>query len=81
MEQIELCNSPNKYANELTHTSETGATEIPHMYGDLILTPEQEKLLFIDDGSDESEEQGIYKDRSDTLATSCNTMCYWLQSE
>ena len=29
----------------------TGLAKNPHMYGDLLLTPEQEKLLNIGDGS------------------------------
>ena len=31
-------------------SAETGIATSPHMYGDLLLTPEQEKLLNIDEG-------------------------------
>ena len=40
-----------------TYLSETGVADYPNMYGDLLLTPEQEKQLLVNDG--EVEEEGI----------------------
>lgn len=39
------------------HSLETGIADNPHMYGDLLLTPKQEKELLIGDG--EADEEGI----------------------
>ena len=39
-------------------TLETGVADYPNMYGDLLLTPEQEKRLLINDGK-AAEEEGI----------------------
>ena len=42
----------------------TGAAEIPHMFGDLLLTPEQEKRLISKGGELEGMEQGyLYEAR------------------
>ena len=41
----------------IVRLSETGVADNPNMYGDLLLTPEQEKELLVNDG--EAEEEGI----------------------
>lgn len=41
----------------VTCISETGVADMPNMYGDLLLTPEQERELLVNDG--EAEEEGI----------------------
>ena len=41
----------------MTCISETGVADMPNMYGDLLLTPEQERELLVNDG--EAEEEGI----------------------